>query len=302
MTEREDSFVRGLARHLPPASVGLMGDDCALVDVAGSQVLVSVDALVEDVDFREGLGEPEDLGWKALAAAVSDIAAMGGHPVVAVVGLVLGSHGKAFWDSVYEGLGEAARAFSLDIGGGDLSKGAFASISVTVLGAPGARTVWRSGARPGDQLCVSGPLGAAAAGLQCLQGRRDRSRDLEAAFLRPTPSVSLGMEAARAGATAMIDVSDGLSSDALRIGGASGVGIEIEASLVPLAPGVDDLDLALSGGEDFVLCFTLPDGVLAPSWAIRVGRCILPDSPSRLAHSDGSFSELEATGWNHLAR
>lgn len=301
MSGREHSFIGRLSRRLSSASQDLIGDDAALVSVNGAALLVAVDVLVEGVDFRLGLGEPADLGWKALAVNVSDVAAMGGTPVSAVVALVLGEHGEAFWEGVYDGLAAAADAYEVTVAGGDVSSGPAAAISVTMLGEPAARVVWRSGAQPGDMVFVSGPLGGAAAGLAALEGRRPRDPSLETAFLRPRPSVARAGEAVRAGATAMIDVSDGLSTDALHIARASNVGLVIEVDRIPLAEGVTDSSLALSGGEDFVLCFTLAPSAPAPAWAVPVGECLPPDQGCRLVHADGSSSALEATGWDHLA-
>lgn len=294
----EHRFIAGLVRRLPESSQKLIGDDAALVDGR----LVTTDVLVEGVDFRAAWGTPADLGWKALAVNASDIAAMGGTPTAAVVAIVLGDHDAAFWDGVYDGIADAALRLTVQVVGGDVSSGPVASITVTMLGTPGERVVTRSGARAGDVLCVGGALGAAAAGLAALEGRRPRSAALEARFLRPEPQLKEGAEAARMGATAMIDVSDGLSNDALNIASASQVGMEIEEALIPLASGVDDVALALSGGEDFVLCLTFPPGVEPPAWATRVGRVLPLREGSRLVRSDGETTALEATGWDHLAR
>jgi thiamine-monophosphate kinase len=201
MSDAELRFIDGLVGRLPPRSRDLVGDDAALV----GGLLVSADVLVEEVDFRDGLGSPADLGWKAVAANVSDIAAMAGWPLAIVVCVVLGRHGPAWWEEVYDGVAEASVHFEIDVAGGDVSRGDQAALAVTVLGRPGPRTVWRSGARPDDAVCVSGPLGAAAAGFA---GRAEIGP-----FLRPRPVLSHGAEAAAAGATAMIDVSDGLLAD-----------------------------------------------------------------------------------------
>jgi thiamine-monophosphate kinase len=176
-------------------------------------------------------------------------------------------------ERVYAGVGEACRAFGVALVGGDVSAGPVLSLAVTALG-EAERPVLRSGARPGDRLCVTGPLGAAAAGLGLLR-RDDRAAGellgrfpgLAAAHRRPIPALAMGLALARAGAWAMIDVSDGLAGDALHLAEASGVGLEVHDATVPLAPGVaeaaallglDPLELALGGGEDFVLAAALP--------------------------------------------
>ena len=302
MSRREHTFIEGLIGLLPASSRALIGDDAASVRVGGAGVLLSMDVLVEEVDFRRGLGAPADVGWKAVAANVSDIAAMGGRPVSVVVGLVLGALPDAFWHGVYAGVAEAAAAFEVSVAGGDVSSGSTAGVAVAAVGEPGERTVWRSGARPGDLIYVGGPLGGAAAGLACLEARRPRDPTLERAFLRPVPQVLEARDAVAAGATAMIDVSDGLSTDVIHIAAASGVSVELDEARVPVAAGVDDVGMALSGGEDFVLCFTLPGSSRPPPWAVMVGRCLPSSEASRLVHPDGTSTPLEATGWDHLAR
>jgi len=297
MPGREHRFVGELARRLPASSQALIGDDAAVVD----GMVVSVDSLVEGVDFLVGWGTPADIGWKSLAVAVSDLAAMAARPLTAVVAVVIGNEGEAFWTGVYEGLAEAADAFEVTVAGGDVSAGPVVGIIVTVLGRPGPRTLFRTGGRVGDLLYVGGPLGAAAAGLAGLQGRGPRVDHWERSFLRPVPQVAQALEAAEAGATAMLDVSDGLSTDALRLAHASGVDVELNAAWIPMAGGLDDVSLALSGGEDFVVCFSLPPERAAPAWAAPVGRLIPSGEGSRLLRPDGSTVPLEATGWDHLA-
>src|SRR5438876_7167204 len=171
MSGAEHRFIAALAGRLPAASRRLLGDDAALVEIGGAPVLVAVDVLVEGVDFRDGWGTPADVGWKAVAVNVSDIAAMGGRPESVVAGLVLGGRGQDWWEDVYRGVAEAAAEYGVSVAGGDVSRGPAAVLSVTVLGRPGDRIVWRAGARPGDLVCVSGPLGAAAVGLGSLERR-----------------------------------------------------------------------------------------------------------------------------------
>jgi thiamine-monophosphate kinase len=176
-------------------------------------------------------------------------------------------------ERLYAGVGEACRAYGVALVGGDVSAGPALSLAVTALG-EAERPVPRSGARPGDRLCVSGPLGAAAAGLALLRSGDPAAPELlgrfpglAAAHRRPIPALAMGLALARAGASAMIDVSDGLAGDALHLAEASGVGLEVNDAAVPLAPGVaetaalvglDPLELALGGGEDFVLAAALP--------------------------------------------
>jgi thiamine-monophosphate kinase len=245
-----------------------------LLPTPGRKLVVTTDVLVEGRHFAAALSDPEDWGWKAVAVNLSDLAAMGAEARWLVLALTVpGPTPVATLERVYAGVGEACRAFGVALVGGDVSAGPTLSLAVTALG-EAERPVLRSGARPGDRLCVTGPLGAAAAGLGLLQ-RDDRAAGellgrfpgLAAAHRRPIPALAMGLALARAGAWAMIDVSDGLAGDALHLAEASGVGLEVHDATVPLAPGVaeaaallglDPLELALGGGEDFVLAAALP--------------------------------------------
>ena len=278
-----------------------------LEPTAGHRLVVTTDVLVEGLDFSAALSEPEDWGWKAVVANLSDLAAMAAEARWLVLALTVPEATPvATLERVYAGVGQACRAFGVALVGGDVSAGPALSLAVTALG-EAERPVPRSGARPGDRLAVSGPLGAAAAGLALLSSGDPAAADLLARFpglaaahRRPVPALAMGLALARAGATAMIDVSDGLAGDALHLAEASGTGLEIHDSAVPLAPGVaeaaallghDPLELALGGGEDFVLAAALPrtadlGGVLDcgrftpdPSRRVRVTR----DGPVPLA-------------------
>jgi thiamine-monophosphate kinase len=240
----------------------------------GHKLVVTTDVLVEGLDFTAALSEPEDWGWKAVAVNLSDLAAMAAEARWLVLALTVPEATPvATLERVYAGVGEACRAFGAALVGGDISAGPALSLAVTALG-EAERPVPRSGARPGDRLCVTGPQGAGAAGLALLSsaepaaaGLLARFPGLAAAHRRPAPALAMGLALARVGATAMIDVSDGLAGDALHLAEASGTGLEIHDSAVPLAPGVaetaallgrDPMALALGGGEDFVLAAALP--------------------------------------------
>jgi thiamine-monophosphate kinase len=253
------------------------GDDAAvLIPTPGRRLVVTTDVLVEGRHFTAALSEPADWGWKAVAVNCSDVAAMGALPRWLVLALTVPEGTPVSQlDQLYAGIGEACRAFAVDLVGGDTSLGPALSLAVTAIG-EAEEVVTRSGAQPGDRLAVSGPLGAAAAGLALLQ-RSDRDAAellaafpaLAAAHRRPCPDLGAGPRLTRAGATAMLDVSDGLAGDALHLAEASGTGLEIDEALVPLAPGVrqaaelldrDPVALALGGGEDFVLAVALAAG------------------------------------------
>jgi thiamine-monophosphate kinase len=282
----------------------------------GHKLVVTTDVLVEGVDFTADLSEPEDWGWKAVVANLSDLAAMGAEARWLVLALTAPEVTPlATLERVYAGVGEACRAFGSALVGGDISGGPALSLAVTALGEV-ERPVLRSGARPGDRLAVTGPLGAAAAGLALLQSADpaaadllDRFPGLAAAHRRPVPALAMGLALARAGATAMIDVSDGLAGDALHLAEASGVGLEISDPAVPLAPGVaetatlldfDPLALALGGGEDFVLAAALPrtadlGGVL------DCGR-FTPDPSTRVRLTRAGPMPLSGLAWDHFRR
>jgi thiamine-monophosphate kinase len=292
-----------------------VGDDAAVLQpTAGHKLVVTTDVLVEGLDFTAELSEPEDWGWKAVVANLSDLAAMAAEARWLVLALsVPEATPVATLERVYAGVGEACRAFGVALVGGDVSAGPALSLAVTALG-EAERPVPRSGARPGDRLCVSGPLGAAAAGLALLQAGDPaaasllgRFPGLAAAHRRPRPALAMGLALARAGATAMIDVSDGLAGDALHLAEASGVGVEVHDAAVPLAPGVaeaaallgrDPLELALGGGEDFVLAAALPrtadlGGVL------DCGR-FTPDPARRVRVTRAGEAPLEGLAWDHF--
>ncbi len=273
-----------------PDSEVWAGDDAAVIDIHGHALLGSVDLLVEGVHFDFDLSTPSDIGWKALATAASDIAAMGGRPLRCLVGLSCG-HGIDI-GLLYDGLIQAAGRYDCSIVGGDMSGGSDLVISVTVIGLmpDGVRPVLRGGAHPGDLLYVTGSLGGSAYGLRLLKRDgvqldvdaipTDEDRDDShnegshhdrngyghdasnkissnkiygaaiAKYRRPEARIAEGQAAGIAGVNAMLDVSDGLALDIHRMMTASGIGAEIE--YVPVFTGAT-LDDALGGGEDYEL-------------------------------------------------
>ena len=244
-----------------------IGDDAALVRTPGS-LLLTTDVLVEDEDFRLDDHPPRLLGRKALNVNLSDIAAMGGRPLYALVGLAMPGGTEESWLRLFmAGFREAARKAGVALVGGDLSQSGKVMISVTVAGSA-KDPVTRGGARPGDALFVSGTLGDAAGGLRLVEKGGVRGvvrevRPLVAAFLDPTPRLELGaLLGRRRLASAMIDVSDGLSVDLAHVCRESRVGAEVEASRIPVSAALRHfarvpLLLAVDGGEDFELLFTV---------------------------------------------
>ena len=298
-----------------------IGDDAAVLAVpTGQELAVAIDTLVEGVHFPRGTSAV-DIGWKALAVNLSDLAAMGATPAWALLALTLPEPDQAFVEGLAEGFAQLAKPHRLALVGGDTTRGPL-SISVAVHGfvAPG-KALMRSGAKVGDAVLVTGTLGDAAAGLHALahpfavEEQRSDARDLLVARLnRPTPQLAAG-SALRDLAHACIDVSDGLIADLGHICTASGVGAEVDASLLPLSPSLiaiyDDASaqqFALTGGDDYELCFTVPMNRLADVQSdlsrlgcgvTRIGRIVEGQGVS-VRGVDGQWLETEQAGWNHF--
>lgn len=261
-----------------------IGDDAALLRLPSDADLVtSVDTLTEAIHFPAGT-LPEHVGFRAVATAASDLAAMGADPLGMLLALSLPEADELWLRSFVEGVGAAAHAFRLPLAGGDLTRGPLV-ISVTVMGSvPRDGALTRSGAGPGDRLCVSGCLGDGAAGLALVQGQLnldavslEDAEYLEYRFLRPEPQFALG-SALRGVATAALDVSDGLLADAEQLARRSAVGIVIDADAVPLSSALlrsvaveQARHWALTGGDDYELLFTLPAGAAIPAGCTDIG-------------------------------
>lgn len=335
----EDRLISTIVRLLSGPHPGVVlgpGDDAALVELGDRLGVLTTDVLVEGVDFDRSSVAPRDLGYKALVVNVSDVAAMGGSPRYAVVGLALPPEIEVRWVvELVAGLREAADEHAMSVVGGDLSRSGGVMVSVTVTGevAP-SRAVTRSGARPGDRVVVTGLLGAAAGGLALSgagpregpmdPGRREAlatewGRHLLRALFRPEARVGEGQTLAQAGATAMIDVSDGLAMDLTRLCAASRVGAHIRTADVPVdpallelaraVPGTDPEAMALGGGEDFELVATLPPGAVAGAAARLRDRFgtpladigeVVPGTGVLAVGPDGRERPLEPRGWDHF--
>jgi len=309
MSAREFAAIAAIRDVLPgpadPQQVWI-GDDAAVLHFPpGHRLLFAADTVVAGVHADLTLTSVEDLGWKALTASVSDLAAMGGEPGYAVVTVA----GPAGTDLVrlYAGLAEAAAAWACPIVGGDLTSASELVITVAVIGSCDGDPVLRGGARPGDGIWVTGPLGAAGAGLRlylsiaageaAVPGQGEPGAHLLRAHARPAAQFAAGRAARSAGATAMIDVSDGLAADLGHIAEASGVGMRLDR--VPVAAGAIRED-ALGGGDDYALAFCAPDAAPVPECfaglaePIRIGTCTA--GPGGLTLEG---SPLAVTGWEH---
>ncbi|GAB2968790.1 MAG TPA: thiamine-phosphate kinase [Actinotalea caeni] len=302
-----------IARFAPLLPVGAAtvlgpGDDAAVVAAPDARVVVTTDVLVEDRHFRHVWGTAVDLGHRAAAQNLADVAAMGARPTGLVVALVLPPATEVSWVlGLAEGL---AAACGPDVGvvGGDLSSGDRVVVAVTAFGSlDGADPVRRDGARPGDVLAHAGRIGWAAAGYAALEAGRAEDAGLAAVvqgFLRPEPPLADGPGAATGGATSLIDVSDGLLRDAGRVARASGVGVDLEGGVLvdPVLRraadtlGLDPLALALTGGEDHGLLATFPPGAPLPGGFRAVGRVL--DAPGVTV--DGAPPPVSGVGWDHF--
>jgi thiamine-monophosphate kinase len=261
----EDQLLAAIRRVLSGAGPEVVvgpGDDAAVVGSGSGELVLTTDAMVEGVHFRTELTTPRDLGYKAVAVSVSDVAAMAASPRFALCALTLPAVTEAAWVmELAAGMRECCDEFALSLVGGNLSRGEELSIVVTVTGevVPG-RAVRRDGARPGDRVVVTGSLGGSAAGLR-VASRRSWSNDERDAIrrhVRPIPRVGEAGVLSTHGVTSMMDISDGLAIDLARLCGASGTGARIEIARIPAHPAAT-LAEALGGGEDYELLATLPD-------------------------------------------
>ncbi|WP_295011366.1 thiamine-phosphate kinase [uncultured Microbacterium sp.] len=285
----EGRVLRTILARTPAGAFSLLGpgDDAAVIATPSGSVVATTDTLVEGPDFRSAWSSGYDLGWKSAAVNLADVAAMGARPTALLVALAVPRDRRlSFVSALSDGFRDACAALApgCAVVGGDLTVSATLTVAVTALGdLEGRRAVTRAGARIGDDVAIAGETGLAGLGLSVLFRRfhpgtaavpvdpsvlaEGESEAIEAQ-LRPAPPVGLGVVAAVAGATAMMDVSDGLALDAGRLAGASGVTLALDAETLGADPG-----RALAGGEDHALLATFPAGVLPPGFR-RIGTVV----------------------------
>jgi thiamine-monophosphate kinase len=298
-----------------------IGDDAAAWRSDALINLATVDCLVQDVHFRLDMTTWNELGWKALAISLSDIAAMGGVPQYAIVSLGLpGDTEAGDVADLYRGIIKLGNRFGVAIIGGNISDATIAFISTTVLGSATGQDniLTRSAVKAGDRIAVTGNLGAAAAGMEMLKQKMplgpEDSASLRQAFLHPCPRIAEGQLLAEQGVKAAIDISDGLIADLSHLCRASRVGARIDIDRIPIHPAVKNgfgdrsLEMALSGGEDYELLFTASTGVIdrvkaRASFPVTVIGEVVADKTGRvitLVDREGRPYKPAGTGWQHF--
>lgn len=331
----EFGLIARLTRELetrPDVVLGV-GDDAALLDVGADMLLVATcDAQVEGRHFLSNIATPHEIGHKTLAVNASDIAAMGAEPLWALMSLLLPAHvSPAMLDGVYEGIRSLGRQLGIAIVGGNVSSthGPL-TLDMTLLGRVArGKACTRSGGHPGDKLVVTGTLGAAAAGVLVFTAARETASHMRVgsdvleqarvALVAPVPRIAEGRALGASGVvSAMVDVSDGLAADLGHLCTASGVGAIVEAEALPVDAAAftiatayerDPLDLALGGGEEYELLFSVsPDKLDVALDAVRatgssatvIGELAEAREGMRLRLGDGTLQPLEPRGWDHL--
>ena len=317
MDVSEDDLLAAIRKVLAGAVEGVVvdvGDDAAVVRLGSGDLVLTTDALVEGTHFDRTLTTPRDLGAKAISVNVSDVAAMGGSPRHVLCALTLSEDVDAAWVmELLGGMREACDGYACSLVGGNLARGSEVSLAVTVTGEVArSRAVTRAGAHPGDVIVVTGDLGSAAAGRRIRATQRRFDEDDLASIRRaerPTARVAEGQVLAGHGATAMIDVSDGLGLDLWRLCTESGVGARVWAESIPRGPRAS-LEEALGGGEDYELLATLPSEAAAAAAASAIGEAggvrlstigeVLAGGELLQVEADGKERSLDPAGWDHF--
>jgi len=300
---------RAAARGHTNPSHGI-GDDCAVLDIPhGHEVLITTDFSLEGVHFRREWHPPDSVGHRCLARGLSDIAAMGGIPRTAFLSLALPADLPQRWaDEFIRGLLRLARRYSVTLAGGDTAQSANGILAdIIVVGSiPKGKAILRSGAHPGDLIYASGTLGASVATLEKLRAGKKLHPHMHSRHFYPDPRIALARYLSEHKlASAMIDTSDGLSTDLRHICEESRVGAIVDAAALPITRDGNALQLALHGGEDYELLFTTPPNKKLPTEIAsvpitRIG-AITSGKQIKLQSPDGKLQPLPARGWQHLA-
>ena len=333
----EFGLIARMARGLPPTRHVILGigDDAAVLRAPDRRVVATTDLLIEGQHFRRDWSGPRDVGHKAAASSLADVAAMGAVPAGLLVAFAAPPQLPVSWaDEFTAGLAAESARGGAAVVGGDVARAATITIAVTALGdLQGRSPVTRAGARPGDVIAVAGPLGQSAAGLALLGRGLIRPAELLAAHRRPQPWYDAGPEAARCGATAMIDISDGLLADLGHVADASGVLIELTSALLPhsrpleeaaaliitaaagrtlpsavarakredqAAANASPLEWMLSGGEDHALAAAFPPEAALPArWSV-IGRVRAPGTRAGTGVRVDGERHRGRAGWEHF--
>ncbi len=318
----EEQLLKYLAQNLPSGGlIAGVGDDCAVVEEGGQWLLLTTDAMVEGIHFELSYFSPTQLARKLAAINLSDIAAMGGRPKYALLTVGFPSPPQEdFIKAFFQALNERLAEFGAQLVGGDTVRspsGLFLNLVLIGTTAPG-KAIFRNGAKVGDSIFVSRPLGAASAGLEQLQKGLFETKALVEAHLDPTPEIELGSRLAESALpSAMMDISDGLALDLARLCRASKVGAEIHEEKIPLVPEIYQTKLsrpalwyALAGGEDFALLFTVPPerekDLLALFSSLgrkpfKIGHIIPETDGIYLLRPEGIKEEISSLGFDHFA-
>jgi thiamine-monophosphate kinase len=289
-----------------------LGDDCAVTRGLGKNVLLTTDALVAGVHFESAWMTPRQIGRKAYLVNASDIAAMGGRPRFCLVSVgAPADYPASDLIAIHRGIAGAAAEHDAWVAGGNLARAAELFLSIALIGEMSGPPVRRSGGRPGDGLYVTGTLGEAALGLRELQANPSARGVSVRRFREPIPRIRAGLVLARRIASAMIDVSDGLVQDLRHLCEASGVGAEVWLDSLPCSPRVrrHDPTLALRGGEDYELLFSIPKQVEARLKRLRgrlgcpvtkIGRLLPSRDGLRICDAGGKTLPIESAGFDHF--
>ena len=298
--------IRGIWERLG-ARAAPAGDDCAFVPLGDQVLAISTDLAVEGTHFRAGWLTPRELGWRIAAAALSDLAAVAASPVGAMASIGVPEVAPdSLLTELMDGIGDAVRSVGAEVIGGDLVRAELLVVDMAVFGTVG-EPVRRSGARPGDTLWVTGRLGAPAAAIRAWEAGREPGQDARERFAHPVPRVEPALRLREAGATAMIDLSDGLLADAAHLAAASGLACRIEAERVPVHSGAEEPRDALVGGEEYELLTALPPtfserdaSALAGRWGVSLTRVGVVEEGAGVVLVEGGRSVELPRGFRHF--